>query len=414
MAKNQDNASASMSGYIFQLEKALLILPDLASDEYISIEQVDDIAKHNSDGTVLLTIQAKHSISKSGTTFQDTSLALWRTLEIWITKLLEDVFNSKTKFCCSSNKEISEKSLISELLRLPFQDGIEKIEKILNVEKAKLLKAKRGGRHIYEIIRLIEFALNNRDQLKTIIDNLEIEVDNNPKDEFVNKMFLNGRNANQNNKDSCFQIFVGWIVEGCKAKWKNSQEAIFTKQDFDTKYQIILRSSSIVNAIFRDKKELSINDLNLSENYREALFVKQIQDLIWNKQAKERAINEAIIDYLYSELELKNIIDTGDYTEKDFLDFTNKCLKEWQDIADTIIIKEINDYSEEEKNIIAVNMFNRVIKEINISFNSDYSFNDNTKYIQNGSFLKLSDEPLLGWHPDWESKYMKKNNNYGI
>ena len=78
-----DSAKGPLAGYLFQFEKALLLLAELDKvTDSISIEDVDDIATHADDGTVLMTIQAKHSISSSGTTYEDTSHALWRTIEI--------------------------------------------------------------------------------------------------------------------------------------------------------------------------------------------------------------------------------------------------------------------------------------------------------------------------------------------
>jgi len=414
MTEFNDNASASMSGYIFQIEKALLILPDLALDEYVSIEQVDDVAKHDSDGTVLLTIQAKHSISKSGTTFQDTSLSLWRTLEIWITKLRDGILNSETTFCCSSNKDIPTTSLLNKFLSKSLDEVIDTIKLLLEKEQKKLANAKRGGNHLKKIIELIEYTLANKALLKIIIENLKIETDNTPKEDFINKIHLNGRQTSQRQKDTCYDTFVGWIVNSCKAKWKNSEDAKFTKQDFDTKYQMIMSNSSIINAIFRDKKELSSMDISFSDNYSDALFVTQIQDLVWNKQARERAVSDAVIDYIYSEIELKNIVDIGDYTEEDFIEFTEFCQKEWQDWVDSLIVRDLEDYTEEEKNALAVTLFNKVMKEIKLTFDKNYSFTESTKYIQNGTFLKLSDEPKIGWHPEWETKYFEHNIDYGI
>jgi len=414
MTEINDNASASMSGYIFQIEKALTILPDLAPDEYISIEQVDDVAKHDSDGTILLTIQAKHSISKSGTTFQDTSLSLWRTLEIWIAKLRDGILNSETTFCCSSNKEIPTTSLLNIFLSKPLDKVIDTIELLLEKEQKKLASAKRGGNHLKRIIELIEYTLANKALLKIIIKNLKIETDNSPKENFLNKIHLNGRQISQRQKDSCYEAFVGWIVNGCKAKWKNSEDAKFTKQDFDTKYQLIMSNTSIINAIFRDKKEFNSLNISFSDNFKDALFVTQIQDLVWNRQAKERAVSDAVIDYIYSEIELKNIVDIGDYTEEDFIDFTESCKKNWQDSVDSLIVRDLDDYTEDEKNILAVTIFNKIMKEIKLTFDKNFSFTESTKYIQNGTFLKLSDEPKIGWHPEWETKYIEHNIDYGI
>jgi len=47
------------------------------------------------------------------------------------------------------------------------------------------------------------------------------------------------------------------------------------------------------------------------------------------------------------------------------------------------------------------------MKELSLQFDEAYSFSDSTRYIQNGTFLKLSDIPEIGWHPEWENRYKK-------
>lgn len=405
MNKVNDCAIPSISGYIFQIEKALLLLPELATDEFVSIEQVDDVAKHDGNGTVVLSIQAKHSISKSGTTFPNTSLSLWRTFEIWITKLKEGVFNINTIFCCSTNKEISSKSLLYFMKNNDFKTSIYSIVELQMSLKEKLPNMQRGGKHVSRIIQLIDFALANRNELEVIHQNLEIKVDGDPKTEFLNKIHYNSRNRTQKQKDACYDEFCGWIVNTCKAKWKNSEQAVFCKKDFDTKYHQILNNPSIVNAIFSSKKELEEIGSRYIDNFRDALFVKQIKDLVWKKDAKERAIHLSIIDYICADIELKNIIDNGDYTEEDFNEFTELCETKWLEWVDILIIKDLDEYTEDEKNTLAIQLFNKIMKELEMQFRSNL-FTDSTKYIQNGTFLKLSNSPKIGWHPDWEKKYI--------
>jgi hypothetical protein len=45
------------------------------------------------------------------------------------------------------------------------------------------------------------------------------------------------------------------------------------------------------------------------------------------------------------------------------------------------------------------------MNDIKLEFSDGLSFNTNNEYIRNGSFLKLSDIPTIGWHPEWETKY---------
>lgn len=405
MSKAKDNAIAPSAGYIFQFEIALLMFTDLETNGSISVEQVDDVAKLDEKGSILVTTQVKHSISASGSAYQDTSLSLWRTMEIWITKLEKGIFDSRTKFVCTTNKDISEKSLILFFTKEDFGNIVVRIKKLLEQLKKKLTSLKRGGSHVKNIIKLVEFALSKQDLLKIIFQNLEVTTCVNPKNDFLNKIHFNSRNKTSIQKENCYEAFYGWIVQNCMAKWKNGNEAIFSKIDFDSKYYQITSNTSIVNAIFREKKDLSDIDTSIINKYKDALFVKQIKDLVWRKDAKEKAMYDAIIDFIFSEIELKSIIDIGDYTAKDFNDFMQMCEKKWSEWYDIIVLKEINEYTEEEKDKLAIELYLKIMKEIQIQFGSNYQFTENTKYVQNGTFLKLSDNLQIGWHPEWKLKY---------
>ena len=108
-----DSAKGSISGYIYQFERALHLLCGLEKKEqFISVEKIDDIAIHSDEGSILILEQDKHSILESGSTFKDTEYALWRTLQLWIQKLQAGLINSDTKLFCSTNKEIPDDSLL--------------------------------------------------------------------------------------------------------------------------------------------------------------------------------------------------------------------------------------------------------------------------------------------------------------
>lgn len=160
-----DAATGPISGFLFQFEKALLILAGLTqADEFISVEDVDDIAIHdpNIPDKVLFTFQAKHSLSLSGSTFEDSSRALWRTLEIWIQKREAGTFSADTKFICSTNKTIPPDALIRQFTTKPFEDvekSILELQGKLKKSQAEKKKAGQPSPHVTYILKLIKFAL---------------------------------------------------------------------------------------------------------------------------------------------------------------------------------------------------------------------------------------------------------------
>ena len=54
-----DSASGSISGFLFQFEKALVLLAALDNiTDVVSIEQIDDVAVQTDEDLVLVTIKA--------------------------------------------------------------------------------------------------------------------------------------------------------------------------------------------------------------------------------------------------------------------------------------------------------------------------------------------------------------------
>jgi hypothetical protein len=286
---------------------------------------------------------------------------------------------------------------------------LTKIEELLKSQELKLIdvlnKDNKKGTSIKQTISLIKFALQNKEVLEKIKNNLIIEDEETIKEKFFIKLHLSSTQYTDTQMDSIYHEFYGWLIVSSKARWKNSGEARFTKKVFNDKYYQVFNNSSIVNAVFRTKEFLGIIDDSEILKRRKDLFVKQIEDINRNKNAKERIIKNAIYDFIYSDIELAYIIDKGEYTEPDFLEFLEQCFKSWESCFDQNVIKEIDEYTNEEKNSIAIKIYDTIMNDIEIKFKNNFGFNTANKYVRNGAFLKLSDKPKIGWHPEWETKY---------
>ena len=407
-----DSAKGPLAGYLYQFEKALLLLSNLdMADDYITIEEIDDIATHKENGTVVFTVQAKHSIVTSGTTFEDTSYSLWRALQIWIDKLEDKTFNSSTTFICSTNKSIPTTSLLYSIKHDTYDNVILKIEEVLTQQRDALAKkiakstSAKAGASIRETIGFIEYVLSKKDSFKIIQNNIAIEDNEEIKEKFLTKLHLNSDKYTPTIKDNIFHTYYGWITSTSKARWNQSLVAKFTKKSFDEQWAIINSNASIVNNVFRTKESLgTINESKIDEQRKE-IFVKQIEDLPRRKDAQERIIRKAIHDFIYSDIEIIHIVKRGDFTKEDFEEFLGNCENAWQSLCDSTIINELTEYNETEKNQLGIKLYDSIMKEIQIKFKNGFAFYTNNEYLRNGSFLKLSNEPRIGWHPDWKTKY---------
>ena len=377
------------------------------ANESISVENVDDIAVHDGVDTdkIITTVQAKHSLISSGTTFGDTSESLWRTLEIWLQKLENGTFDSETKFVCSTNKVIPDDSLLRKMKSGTFENTIKEINVILtdleSKEKQKKDEAKPSP-HISVIIKKIKSALLKPNHLKLVFSNLIIEDGENVQPKFLEGLRLTTTGITEARKVEVYENFYGWLIMTCFAKWKNSADAVITKQMFDSKWAIINSSPQIVSAIFRKKEALGTLTAEKRDKIKDELFVRQIND-IERGPGKKMVLEKAITDFIHHEIEMSHVIDKGDFTSDDFETFRKKCGSRWEELFYEHVTQL--GYSEEELNSLAIKIYDATMNENQLNFQGGFEFDLDNRYIKNGSFLKLSNKPEIGWRPDWAVKY---------
>lgn len=408
--QTNDSATGPIAGTLFQFEKALLLLASLEDiDQFISVEQVDDVATHRVDGSVIATFQSKHSIVASSAIFSDTSKSLWRTLEIWINKLKNGVFTADTTFTFATNKKIPEDFFVRYIANNSFENVLERLNELLAQQEAKLekmrLKNPNAGASMIPIMDIMKLCIENKTMLEKIKNKIVIHDEQEVKTAFLNKIHAFAELITDLQRDRFYEEFYGWITLGCKARWNNSSDAQFSKRSFDDKLFQIRSNPSIVNAIFRTKKLIgTVSDVEINKKKTE-LFVKQIEDIERRNEAKQMIIKNAILDMIYYDIEIKHVAEKGDYTQPDFDEFLEQCKAHWQQIFNSIIIHETDHYDDEKKNELAIEIFDSVMSKIQIEFKEGFCFTTSNEYVRNGSFLQLSNIPEIGWHPEWQTKY---------
>lgn len=276
------NAKGPSAGYIYQFEIALWQLSGLEDNESISIESIDDVAKIDANGTYIATIQAKHSISSSGKSFGNTSEDLWKTLNIWITNIRNGKLTSENKFFANSNKNAPKNSIIEKIGKITFDEFLIEIEGIKTAQRKKLEEKESKNEKassIKKTISRIDNVLLYKDELEIIFKNFELWEEQIEVKKFIfNEMNLGGYSDEQ--KDNFYHTFLGWIQDKSKEFWLNKSEAIFSKKDFDIKFNS-LRDIHLLNKLyFRKKDSLESSDLIDPQSVdKNQTFIKQIDDI---------------------------------------------------------------------------------------------------------------------------------------
>ncbi len=404
----EDSAKGPGSGYIFQFEIALLELSKLKPNESITIEKIDDVGKEDENGTYTLTVQAKHSITSTNKTFGNTSLDLWKTLNIWVYKVEKGILNERNIFRAITNVNIPNNSIVRDFNNNNFKENIQLIEKLLETQKTKRDNKLNDGKKAKSIIKtidLIEKVLEKKGYLKIVLENFEYQENFKIEDDFYNEIHLSFL-ANNNEKEEIYHRFYGWIIQKSKEQWCNDREALFSKEDFERKLQMILKNHKLINAIFRSKKRLEDSQKINVDNKRDDLYIRQLIDINRNDEIKEEIIKEAILDFILCDIEITHHIVHNKYlTKNDFEDFEERCFQKWKEVRRKHIIKNANDYNDDELNELSIKICDEILTEVKLNFQELLQFDDTNKYIQNGTFLNLSNKPKIGWNPNWKNIY---------
>lgn len=403
-----DSAKGPSSGYIYQFEIGLLELLRLKKHEFLSIEKGDDIAVEDSKGLYLMTVQAKHTISSTGKNFGNTSKDLWKTLALWIEKIKLGTISNNNRFIAVINSSTPNNSIVNVIGKKSFEDIWERIEKIKLQQSEKLKSISKSGASIQFILQKIDYVLSHKLEFKQVIDNFELIQYNNVRDEFLTNVSLSG--ANDEIKDEFYYNIFGWFVTSCKEAWLNKTEAKFSRSDFDTKFNSLRDKHIIMKAVFRTKNSLdSLNPIDFDGIDYNSLYIKQIEEIERNDEDKQEIIKNAIVDFILRDIEVTYLIskDNSQITKYDFEEFEKKCEEKWKEVRRQIIKRNSSQYSEEELNDFAITVYDKVMIELEIKFQDYFGFNDMNRYIQNGTFLSLSNLPKIGWHPEWKKKYLK-------
>jgi hypothetical protein len=405
-----DSAKGPGAGYIYQFELTLVELAKMSRNNVLSIEKMDDLAIQNEKGHYILTIQAKHSISVTGSTFGSTSVDLWKTLVNWIDKLSKGYVVKGNHFKAITNVKIPSNSIIRKFKNSEFKDVVDEIRNIKSKQQEKITENGTKGKNSSSIkatSQRIDTVLNDLLNFEIILSNFSFVENYQLEDDFFDSIQIGSITDDLYKLNLC-EGFLGWIVKRSSENWKNGNDAEFTKKNFEEKYHHLRSVHPLKKALFRNKKDIpELLKIDLTET-RSDTYIQQIEDIERDIDDKEDIIKDAVLDFILSDIEISHLITSANsLTKPDYEDFKELCIEAWKKVKRTHAPKDTSKYTEEEQNNIAIKIFDEIMLEVKLDFMDTFNFDSSNKYIQNGTFLRLSNEPKIGWNPSWKKKYKR-------
>lgn len=380
-----------MAGYLFQPDRALVLLATSGRSCSISVELIDDVAISDGKGNVIYREQDKSSVKK-GNTFKDRSKDLWNTLFIWIKDVEDGNLNpKKTKLICATNNSLDEDSLIKKIALAATSEEVKSIIKVLRT-------AIKDPPETYN--DQITYVLNHEEILETIIPIIHLCEDNNLAN--MNSEIAEALKLPEKNQDEIIQTLKGWVNENIVRAFETSKPAIIKVSDFinisnRTKIKYL---DARINFLAKQYVQNNLVENEIEES-KERLFVKQLE--IMSHPEIEGIIVDAIDDFLCSENERNRLIKDGEITGFDLQEMDENNRLRWKEVFRRYIVRVTSKTSKKELGGLAFEIFDNTTS----GYISKLSGFETTQYISKGSFHKLADEPnpQIGWHPEWEKLF---------
>jgi len=392
MNETTHTATGQMAGYLFQPDRALVLLCACKSKESVSIELVDDVAAIDENNKVFYREQDKSSIQLDGKPFKDRSKDLWNTLMIWTNEIKKGTLKIETtKLVCVTNKKLENDSLIKKIAEAKKEEEIA---------SAILLLKTAAANPPTGIKKIVEAVISEEEILKLLIPQISLIEDNTL--ETRNIEIAEELHLTDEIKDNVIESLRGWLNESILKQLEKGQAPILKKSDFNNRYNRAVNKETDDRIVFNVKR---LVQSNITDSERQGaidrVFVKQLE-LIEHPE-KNGILLEAIDDFLCSESERIRLTLKGDIDREDLMDMDDTSRERWNDIFRRKQTQFRVEMNPSELAALAYEIYDTTIS----GYLAELKGYRTQAYLTKGSFHKLSDQLEIGWHPYWKKHFLK-------
>jgi len=381
------DASAQASGYLYQVQCALLfLLRSEDEDVKICIEKFDDVTFHkNSD--IIHQLQLKYHSSDGNIT--NSSIDFWRTLNVWIDAINKNpVLLETTKFYIITTNRIAAGSVIEKIKKNNKDETIYNELKNIAINGTQSCSQNSQSYKFYSaFIQFKEEKAKNLIKSMVIIPEFYKPSEINAKILSAIKIF-----TTKTTERIVVERLMGWWYEKMVACLENPNPTFIS---FD---ELRRRISNILSDLKNDTLPIDVTEIEIraieSESNVENI-VKQLQLI----NAQERKINIALQNYYKSYAQRSKWIKESLIYADELDRYDQKLTDEWGfQFSETT--DNINDATSENDKIEAGKQLYKTLMNKDLPIRPN--LNDNT--ISRGSYNSLANELTIGWHPDFKEK----------
>ena len=381
----KSNAPGQLLGYSIQFPRAFYHLLMSGPGDAVCVEVLGDVATLTSESTV---IDEEDKSSIVGNPLTDRSTDLWKTFSNWIKAINNgDLDVKKTHFvlyCNHSGRSGIVNKFSSAQNKQEAHSAIVGAKKVLN-----------DITQDHAIWEFYNFVVNlNKPLLEEVVERFELHIGNGAGYDEV-RYEIQRKLVPENQIEFIMDKISGWLQKEIIEKISAHKQAIIEWEDFNHQFLVLIERIR--------RRELIDFTLEYPPSNKEVqkhvkthpCYLKQL-DVIGSSDDE---LIEAVIDFLKANVNRQNWIEREIIDEDIASDFESKLRTFWKNQRKLIKLTEskLSDVEQGQLLYTECKLRQETIK--------DMSPPDSTIA---GTYHTLANEPVLGWHSNWEKLFSKQ------
>lgn len=395
------SADDKIVAFDFQYELFLLELFRMKLNETVGFEFEEDVHIEHANGTKSY-FQVKHTIDTKNLTTKD--IDLWKTIWSWLVivcdielrpTIEEQIqFINDTKFILLTNKKANLKNPYLEYFSQYKKGEIEYKELILFLED--LIST---NDEMSEIDIKIQEIVNYEDQILSLFfKKISFETDFVDIDKQI-KIILEEKYVPKKYIEMVYSSIYMTVKKRLEKVVKERKHLFFSQTEFALLVQKYCYGDKIRVRVFKDidfSKEEKISE--------KMIFLRQLEDaeiFDISEPKHERYILKKYENKLLYEKNKLIWIQDSEIPEEILYEIEEEALDIWSNKFHKFY--RVEPISDRDKIKKAQNLYSE-IEETKLDFSIEVEYQKSQ--LAEGVFLSLSDIPKIGWHFDWEERYI--------
>jgi hypothetical protein len=400
-----DKVAADKSALGFEFQDLVLVekLIRLSPAQTLGLEKFDDIhiATEAEDGDIedLVLIQVKHSVDPGNVT--DRDIDLWKTLANWLGIIPDLPSHRKLTLQLYTNKTPNDQPFIT-LLKAPRKNLQAIIEKVRDTHKAinAVEATKKPGDAANPIAKHVRIVATATDEALTqLFENFEFHSDNTSVLQRIADRLLEVAIPTSCLVDARRHV-IGAFKESKFSTIVRGQKVVIGFDDFHKTmgFDRIVRTARVETADFAKFVDIYYDfqrDDKLS--FADSRFRAQLEDIgVDNEEIIDRGVEMMLSERFMEELRV-----AGTFTSTQNKNLENDAVSMWKILHSQAHRGKIyGDGDDESHKKISLGCYEKTLQTALMAENITLPIN-----LRCGKYMKLSNQPRIGWRKDWLNKF---------